>query len=251
MSRNLKKILYGLLYFSLWGLIAFFIYLLFFKPASNCFDNKQNQNEEGIDCGGICSSSCELLSLTPLKVLSDINVFGLNNQKTFVLFQILNSNSDYGASFDYELDVLDKTKTLRERIKGNNFIYSGEKKYLLESTIKTEYQNIGDIKIKIENSSWKSPKVFSRPEVIISNISTNVAENSLEITGNLENKTNQILKNIGLLAILFDKFEKPFFASPTLISELVPQKKLKFIIPLPEKVDFSNVNSELTKVFLQ
>ena len=39
---------------------ALAVYLIYLgvKPASSCFDAKKNQNEEGIDCGGVCVIAC-------------------------------------------------------------------------------------------------------------------------------------------------------------------------------------------------
>src|SRR3990167_6420723 len=34
------------------------VYIYVKQTAPTCFDNKQNQDEEEIDCGGICSKEC-------------------------------------------------------------------------------------------------------------------------------------------------------------------------------------------------
>jgi len=36
-----------------------------FKPKPTCSDNKQNQNEDAVDCGGPCLA-CDLKDLEPL-----------------------------------------------------------------------------------------------------------------------------------------------------------------------------------------
>ncbi len=60
-------------------IVAIFVYVKFIKHEPTCFDQKQNQDERGIDCGGICSIMCladtkPLIPLwtRPIKITGDV-----------------------------------------------------------------------------------------------------------------------------------------------------------------------------------
>jgi hypothetical protein len=58
MQRHTKQAFIGFLYLSiLMSAIALVFYFFFYTPPS-CTDGKQNQNETGVDCGGVCSQYC-------------------------------------------------------------------------------------------------------------------------------------------------------------------------------------------------
>ena len=60
MERNKKKqIVISLIYVTIFLVIVSWIYYII-RPVPNCFDGKQNQNEEGVDCAGVCAKKCEI-----------------------------------------------------------------------------------------------------------------------------------------------------------------------------------------------
>lgn len=63
-KRRISYILLLIIIIIIIGILFYFIY----RPAPNCFDNKQNGIETGIDCGGDCVRICSQ-TLIPLKVL--------------------------------------------------------------------------------------------------------------------------------------------------------------------------------------
>ena len=94
-SRLAKQIFYAAGYLSAF-LTVFIIYLIWFKPATTCFDNRRNQNETGIDCGGQCPA-CEIKTLI-LPEVSWLKYFPADNQ-IIVAAEIKNSNLNYAADF--------------------------------------------------------------------------------------------------------------------------------------------------------
>jgi hypothetical protein len=59
MEKNLRKRwIIGLLYLVFFSLVVFFFYSVF-KTKETCFDGLKNQNEEDVDCGGVCFKKCK------------------------------------------------------------------------------------------------------------------------------------------------------------------------------------------------
>ena len=44
---------------------AVIVFFYYYQPAT-CRDGKQNQEEDGVDCGGPCSLICDAQSATPI-----------------------------------------------------------------------------------------------------------------------------------------------------------------------------------------
>ena len=41
------------------------VFLLIFYDKPTCFDGKQNQDESGVDCGGVCEKVCSFQAVKP------------------------------------------------------------------------------------------------------------------------------------------------------------------------------------------
>ena len=72
---------FGLFYLFIIGAVAGLGYLIF-KPVASCFDNLQNQNETGVDCGGPCED-CELRDLR--LVIGGVDMVGVGGKTSFVV----------------------------------------------------------------------------------------------------------------------------------------------------------------------
>ena len=73
MTRLAKQIIIAIIFFLILAGFGFLVYWNIL-PNPSCFDNIQNQNEEGIDCGGPCQS-CEAAALKNLEIIwGDVEV---------------------------------------------------------------------------------------------------------------------------------------------------------------------------------
>jgi len=177
MLRFLKQFIYGLLFLSFWALIAGGIYLLFLRTTASCFDNLQNQNETGIDCGGSCQS-CEIKTLSPIQV-NWVKYFPTGD-KIAVAAEIKNSNANYGADgFSYTLDIYGKNGGKIKSLTRKSFIYAAEIKYIVEP-LEINPRDVSDIRISIADVGWKSKSEFERPKIQIREAKTAMAEDKIK-----------------------------------------------------------------------
>lgn len=138
-------------------------FYLIFRPDPTCFDNKKNQGEEDIDCGGPCPS-CEIKTLLPLEV-SDILFFPYQD-KVDLAAKVLNKNLEWGVkNFQYEF-ILIGDDNQKQKISAEDFILPGEIKYLVISPATTTFSPIREVKINILTDSllWgkPAPEIFFR-----------------------------------------------------------------------------------------
>ncbi len=94
-----------IVFFVLFLIVGVPLYLIFYK-APTCFDGKQNQGEQGIDCGGPCVKLCPSDFLPPQVIWtkSEYVANGLYNVGAYVI----NNNLD-GAAYNvpYEMSLFD------------------------------------------------------------------------------------------------------------------------------------------------
>ena len=213
--RLVKQILYGTGYLVFFGLIVFGIYYIWFKPAPTCFDNKKNQGETGVDCGGPCLS-CEIRQLKPLEA-SWIKYFPSEGRLS-IAAEIKNPNLDYGANgFSYLIDVMDKEGGLIKNISGQSVSYAGEIKYLVEIT-EVDYQKVGEARINLSNFNWQSKQNFSAPDVQLREIKTQAANadnTGISVNGFLANQNAFGLSKARLVAFLINQNGNELAASKT------------------------------------
>jgi len=245
--RIIKQLIYGGFYLAVIFLIGFGIYYVFSSGAS-CFDNKQNQGEEGIDCGGSCVS-CDV------KYPKDLNVawaryFPISDGKILAVASVENLNTEVGSpSFSYEFDVFSKDGKNIKQANNSSFIYAGEKKYILEA-IDIDAKNIDKIEAKISNLNWKEKSQFSKPKVEIRDFKTEISGNSTSVAftkftrdlysgilGNDVRELQRFLKSEGFFTVdLTNKF------GATTRASLTNYQKKKGISPASGKLDLKTRN---------
>jgi len=234
--RALKQILYFLFYLAILGLIVFLIYQWFIKPTPNCFDNRKNQGETDIDCGGPCQP-CEIQSLKPLE--SQKIRFFQNQNQTIITAEILNLNDNFGAdNFTYTIDFYNKNEEKVYSISKNSFIYPQEVKTIFEITDKVNYNDIFKIQINFSNLHWTSKDNFKKPEIEITEKNLNL-EKPIKIQGSLINKGNSDATLVRLIGIIYDKYNLPLAASKTEIGKLDAKKQKTFEINFPYNLEIN------------
>lgn len=227
-KRAVKQIIYGTGFLTVLFLFFIIIYFIWLKPASTCFDNKQNQNETEVDCGGLCIA-CEIRTLAPIEMVW-VRYFQVNSQ-TIITAEIKNSNITYGADkFSYNIDIYGKNENKLKNISGNTFIYPSEIKYLIEFA-DIKFSDIGKIKISFDNINWKTDAEFPRPKAQIREKSTISREGSgAEINGIFVNDNAYPLSKIKLVGFLLTQNGIKIGVSKTELSNITAFEEKPFKI---------------------
>ncbi len=118
-------------------------------PEPSCQDNRRNQGEEAVDCGGPCIP-CALRESKPIEVFWARSVQVRANTYD-VAAEIRNPNIKLAAaSFDYEFKLYDTAGVNVASRRGRSFLYPGETAHLIEigllsgRTIRNAALAIGD-----------------------------------------------------------------------------------------------------------
>jgi len=135
------------------GVIAFFVYRAL--PTPHCFDNKRNQGEVEIDCGGPCAP-CELRHPKPVVVFW-ARAVPVRENIFDVAAEIQNTNEVLSSGrLTYEFALFDDFGRIAER-RGRTFLFAQERLVVIESAIEVP-RNPVRIEFKIVDTEWQLRK---------------------------------------------------------------------------------------------
>ncbi len=121
------------IFLSLNALLLTGIYFAFIKTPETCTDGKQNQNEQGIDCGGVCTTVCHEEIVGDALQIKDIALVSDGNSHYDVVAEITNPNQGIGAaSFRYTFELKDSNGTVVATRSGKGYALPQETKSLIE-----------------------------------------------------------------------------------------------------------------------
>jgi len=212
------------------GIILYFT----FSTTPTCFDNVQNQNETGIDCGGVCQQLCRAQYVAPNLLWtrwSKIKATGLYS----IIAYLENPNIGVGSnSVNYDFRVYDKDRILLAEKFAKTNIPSNKNFVVFEDQL-----NLNDkIPVRVdftftEDISWK--KTQSKEEFIVV-----ASKNSSNM--NIKPRVDVVVKNmslstiydIELVGILYDSEDNAIAFSKTKIDKIDGQGEENAVFTWPE-----------------
>jgi hypothetical protein len=227
------------------GIIVIFlagIGFLFVKPYlfkdPTCFDGKQNGIEIGIDCGGGCDLVCSV-SIVPLSVKFAREAEIIPGRYNAVAY-VENNNKNAGiASMNYEFRLYDASDILVARRTGKTFIDSNGINPIFEGGISTG--NIVPVrttfKFLTENPVWTTidAKLPSALVLTIQDKFLTDTNSEPRLVANMVNTSLFSLKNVDVVAIVYDANKNVITTSATYVEVVGPQASVpvSFTWPRP------------------
>lgn len=239
MEYQLKRqIFFSMTALVLAGVIIFVGYKSF-KTTPTCSDGVLNQNEEKIDCGGLCQA-CKVTRLEDIKVLSS-NSFLLSDGSYDAFAEIKNPNLIHGVeSLSYTFSFYNADNKLIEERAGKSYISANQTRYIIESNIRlpelaasTIFSINHDIAWQKQDKSGMSLPVFSQKyEPLAEGDGSGFAK----VSGIVDNKTGYDLKEVEIGVVLVDQNNKIFAVGKTQINNLRFGENRLFAVFFPEAI---------------
>jgi hypothetical protein len=206
-------------------------------PNPTCSDGKQNQKEEGIDCGGPCKACSEELVGKDLIVKNTYVVYGGEN-KYDVVADIHNPNALYGGrEVYYTLEIVDTSGNVLATRDSKTFILPNENKYIVEVGMETQGKP-SSVKISINNVDWVKFTEFDSPQILVKNQRFGLVENSTsyaEAFGLVVNDSPYDFQNVVVNVILEDERGVPIAVNKTEMRTLDANSQREFRLVWPHK----------------
>lgn len=158
-GRIIRQTFFGVIFLFLLIGTAYWGYTKIFPTLPTCGDGIQNQDEAGIDCGGVCEKECPPAPLPSdvqsiqtawvKAVASDVNAYDL-------VAKIINPNKYWGIeSFDYEISVKDNAGAIILTKTGKSYILPDSYDYIIVPSQKID-AGIGGLDINLTREKWRS-----------------------------------------------------------------------------------------------
>ncbi len=226
--------IYGVMVFALiWFIVDAF------RPAPSCSDGKRNQNEIGIDCGGVCKPCPVKISAEPLKIDSAYVVDGVDNRVDAVA-QITNPNPLFGAhSVQYVFRLKDKDGAIVAERKGSTFILPSETKYVIELGIRgSDNARIVSADFTITDVVWQSFNSYQEPRIVVLNKTYSVVHSDTaysRVTGLIRNESGFDFASIYVNVVLKDQNGVPVAVHRTRLDTIDSGMEREFSLPWPQR----------------
>lgn len=248
MPRTLKQILYGIFFLIILGSLGTGSYFLFFKSEPSCFDNIQNQKEEGIDCGGGCIP-CELKSL---KIIAEEpKVFPAGNLSTFII-KVTNPSSNYGTrGFDYSLEIIGQFGAPLRSLTRKTTLASGESKYLVIAGVDVSPKDVSTVKFNVLSYNWESRETLPVYDLKTDKVVVDIFSSTPSVSGKLINNSSLSFTTIRISVVLFDRSGTPVNASQTEIDNIQAFSTTSFTAFFPRLDSMSRLDITKTQVFAE
>lgn len=220
--RTKRKLIYTILAISPLLVIAGIVYAATFFPSPTCNDGVQNQNETGIDCGGVCERLCQV-DLSQPDIIWD-QAFEVSDSVHNLAALVDNPNQSLIArDVPYRFRVFDQDNILISERYGQMDILPQPTTIAFESGVDTDGRSISRVDFTfLDPPFWER---FSMNEVRFStaNRDLDVPENP-RLSVDVTNTNTQPFRDIRLTALVLSNSGQVIHVSQTLIEGLDVQE---------------------------
>ncbi len=201
-------------------------------PQPSCTDQKQNGEELGVDCGGICPNKClgEIVK-SPIVLWQDY--FMVRSGVFDVGALIENQNIKIGTrKFEYIFKVYDKEGRSVAQKEGQTFLYPGEQIFVFEDSLVTGPLHPSYVEFDYKPIAWEPMDTDDPLKVDL--VSWNYkAEPNPTVRATVANRSLFEEKNIEMTLRLENANGNAYAASKTTIKHFPPQSTQDVIFTWP------------------
>jgi hypothetical protein len=230
-------------------IIIFILFILFGTPTGiyvykklqkpdSCFDGMKNQNERGVDCGGICKIAC----FENVKQDPDIQwsrayyvAPGIYNLVAY----IQNPNIDYiSKPTKYIFKVYDEKNVLITTREGIIGIPTSKIFPIFEPTISTNNAIPRIVTFEFTEPVTLIEYFGNKPELEVVEQKLSRQDTSPKLDVKIVNKTLNTYKNVEVIAIMYDEEGNGVLSSRTFIDSIGDKGEVDVVFTWPEPMTF-------------
>jgi hypothetical protein len=217
------------------------VYYIFFRKVPSCYDNILNQDEAGIDCGGVCDRVCPLDAQKPIvhwqrffKVLPGVYT---------VVANIENPNIKvYAENVPYRFRLLDKDGVVIAERTGTTFLYPNRIFPIFESALQTGERVPARAEFQFTaEPSWQK-KAYELPNLVVIDQQLS-GSTTPRIDATLQSNADYRVNNIEVVTVVYDNDNNAIGASYTNVDSIGPKAKVPVFFTWP-----SPFVSEISKI---
>lgn len=214
-------------------IIALVSFLTFYNPPT-CQDNKQNQGEEGIDCGGPCDLVCGFTIIDPIVRWSRVLKTYAGVYSVVAMIENLNVLAE-ARSVPYIFKLYDDQGLLINERKGEVFIPSNKIFPIFEGAITAGNRIPQRVNFEfLQKPKWvKTQTPASTDGISVRNIKFFEKNNLPRVSAVIENNLVTDIKNAELIILIYDKSDNLINSSKTVLDLVKTNSSEKIIFTWP------------------
>ncbi|MDO8518505.1 MAG: hypothetical protein Q7S26_04430 [bacterium] len=231
--------------------MLFALYELFFTAAPTCRDGTQNQNEAGVDCGGVCSLLCADTARAP-QVLwarafqTDTPSIGSGQAGVYTAAAyVQNQNGAAGArSVRYSFQLFDANNSLVIERDGVVDLPPVQTIPIVEQNINVGTRSVARALFAFsEVPAWERVSAGSIPVLRMSG--QNLLPDGSRLSETVSNDSQTDVTNVSIVAVLFDTHGIARAASKSILASLPSGSAQEVVFTWPAGVP-NVVRAEIT-----
>lgn len=228
-------------------------YLYTHREIPTCYDQKQNQDESGVDCGGVCALQCPHL----VKKLTFIwqKIFPVREGTYDIAAYVENPNFGIGiVELPYTARLYDSDGTVIAEKHGVTHVGSNERFHIFVGGLFVGERTParGSIEFPGEPRWVRTPERTPPFDVVDKKLISPDAKPKL--TATLKNLTTDTYRDIILTAVIYDKKNTPIAVSSTKVERLDPLSEEHIFFtwnhPLSYEADFEECEAPVDVMLL-
>ncbi|MFA6270476.1 MAG: vWA domain-containing protein [Candidatus Paceibacterota bacterium] len=221
--------------------VGFAIFWKFWYQVPTCFDKTKNGDELGIDCGGSCTLVCSADVIKPI-VKWGPRLFEISPGVWSTLVYVENPNINVDANYvPYTFTVYDENNKVLEKREGATILPKNKTVGIFEGNI----LNKGTSKPKRAifelgtNIIWNKNKETGE-KISVTNSPILKIESSPRVEASVKNNSTGEIKNIELIAVIFDGADNAIAASRTFVETLPKDKEASVFFTWPKPFELGS-----------
>lgn len=221
--------------------ITFAVFWKFWYKAPTCFDGFQNGSETGVDCGGSCTLICSADVIKPI-VRWDPRMFEVLPGLWSILVYVENPNTNADATYvPYSFTIYDKNNEVIEKREGATILPKNKTVGIFEGSIviKKEIRPRRAVFELGNGIVWKKDQK-KEDNINITHSSLLRLDSAPRVEANVKNTGTEEIKNIELVAAIFDGADNTIAASRTFVESLKKNEDANIFFTWPKPFELGS-----------
>lgn len=214
--------------------IAIFTYVEFFKKPPSCQDSVKNQNEHGVDCGGVCVVACPY-EVQAYPTIQWSRGYYVSKGVYNLVAYLQNPNTSYISNpVRYVFNVYDEENVLLQSKEGSVSFPTTKLFPIFAPTV-----DVGERIPKRVSFEFLEPITWleydgEKPELEVVERKLTKENETPIVEAVIRNKTLHTYKNVEVVAVIYDTEGNGFASSRTFIDSIGDRNDVKIRFTWPE-----------------
>lgn len=229
-----RRVEYGAGFLVLLALLGLSLYYLVGYQAPTCGDGKQNGEERGIDCGGVCERICTADTI-PLTV-SWTQAFRIAEGQYNAVAYVENRNRDSGVpELSYTFKLLDGEGLIAER-SGTTVLPPDGVYPIFEGRIATGSRIPTEAVLELSGDAYWREGTGGRDQFSLVGRDLTGADGTPRLVAQVKNNSLDEVEDVEVVATIFDSARRPLTSARTFIENFAGRETEQVTFTWPEPI---------------